>query len=280
VLAFDFDELCADKKTRQSLPAVSDVKADAFEEFKKADKVVAILYATSTADAPAAEFSAAAEKHRDDYLFGVVTDPALISAQEISAPSVVVYRSFDEPSLPYPYPIAEAKSTDFSDWLKDAAVPTMDEVSGENYAVYAQSEKPLAYLFLDPSNEAKDEQIAKVKAVASKYKSKVNFVWIDAIKFGDHAKALNLHEAKWPSFVIQDMVKQLKYPFDQTQEITTEAINSYVERYLDGDLKPELKSEPVPESQDESVYVLVGKEFDQVVFDDSKDVFVEFYASW
>ena len=45
-------------------------------------------------------------------------------------------------------------------------------------------------------------------------------------------------------------------------------------------VKPELKSEPIPESQDEPVLVLVGKQFDEVVFDDSKDVFLELYASW
>ncbi|EJD53581.1 thioredoxin-domain-containing protein, partial [Auricularia subglabra TFB-10046 SS5] len=39
-------------------------------------------------------------------------------------------------------------------------------------------------------------------------------------------------------------------------------------------------SEPVPENQDESVYYLVGSEFDEVVFNDDKDVFVEFYATW
>jgi len=41
-----------------------------------------------------------------------------------------------------------------------------------------------------------------------------------------------------------------------------------------------LKSQPVPASQDESVFDLVGKQFDEVVFDDEKDVFVEFYATW
>lgn len=76
------------------------------------------------------------------------------------------------------------------------------------------------------------------------------------------------------------MQKQLKYPYDQSQEVSTEAIEKYVERFLDGDVKPELKSEAIPETQDEPVYVLVGKEFDQVVYDDSKDVFLELYATW
>jgi protein disulfide-isomerase A1 len=108
----------------------------------------------------------------------------------------------------------------------------------------------------------------------------MNFVWIDAIKFADHAKALNLVEAKWPSLVIQDIEKQLKYPLDQSKEFTTEVVESWVKQYLDGELQPQLKSQPIPANQDEPVYVLVGKTFDEVVYDDSKDVFVEFYATW
>lgn len=108
----------------------------------------------------------------------------------------------------------------------------------------------------------------------------MNFVWIDAIKFGDHAKALNLGEAKWPSFAIQNIEKQLKYPLDQNKEVTTEAVESWVKQYLDGELQPQLKSQPIPAHQDGPVYVLVGKNFEEVVFDDTKDVLVEFYATW
>jgi len=108
----------------------------------------------------------------------------------------------------------------------------------------------------------------------------MNFVWIDAIKFGDHAKALNLQEPKWPAFVVQDLDKQLKYPFDQSKEVTPEAADDWVEKYLTGTLEPTLKSQSIPETQSEAVYSLVGKSFEEVVYDDSKDVFVEFYASW
>ena len=108
----------------------------------------------------------------------------------------------------------------------------------------------------------------------------MNFVWIDAVKFGDHAKALNLGEAKWPAFVVQDLGKQLKYPLDQAEAFSAEEAEKWVEQYLGGKLQPQLKSEPIPDTQDESVYTLVGKNFEDVVFDDTKDVFIEFYASW
>jgi len=265
---------------RQSLPAVSEVTAENLDEFQKADKIVAIAYLSSSTDAPAAEFSATAEAHRDDYLFGSTIDKAAIEAAGVTPPTIVVYRSFDEPKSEYPYPISSITKKDLVDWIKELAIPVIDEVSGENYAVYAGSPKPLAYLFLDPTLEDKEAHIAAIKPIAAKYKSKVNFVWIDAVKFGDHAKALNLGEAKWPAFVVQDLEKQLKYPYDQSKDVTPEGVSDWVEQYLDGKLQPQLKSQPIPETQDESVYTLVGKNFEDVVFDDSKDVFVEFYASW
>jgi len=41
-----------------------------------------------------------------------------------------------------------------------------------------------------------------------------------------------------------------------------------------------LKSEEVPETNDEPVKVLVGKNFEAIALDETKDVLVEFYAPW
>ncbi|EIM88466.1 disulfide isomerase [Stereum hirsutum FP-91666 SS1] len=266
---------------KQSLPAVSDVTSSNLEEFKTADKIVAIAYVASPTDAPASEFSAAAEKHRDDYLFGLSTDADAFKAEGVTPPAIVLYRSFDDPKTPYPYPIKSTTVDELSSWLLDLSIPIIDEVNAENYATYSQSSKPLAYVFLDPSvAESKEETINSIKPIAAEYKSTLNFVWIDAVKFGDHAKALNLVEPKWPSFVVQDIGKQLKYPLDQTADLSAEAVKEHVAAFVEGRLQPQLKSQPIPDSQDEAVFTLVGKQFDEVVFDDSKDVFVEFYATW
>jgi protein disulfide-isomerase A1 len=249
-------------------------------EFQKADKVVAIAYLASSTENPAPVFSAAADKHRDDYLFGLSTDSDAIAAAGTKAPSIVVYRSFDDPVTEFPLPIRDATVEELEDWLAELSIPVIDEVHGENYATYSQSGKPLAYLFLDPTDEKKDHYINELRPIALKHKGKINFVWIDAVKFGDHAKALNLAEPKWPSFVIQDITEQLKYPFDQEKAVNAQSVAAFVELFSLGELQPQLKSEPIPASQDENVFYLVGKQFDEIVFDDSKDVFLELYASW
>lgn len=265
---------------KQSLPAVSEVTGANHDEFTKSDRIVAIAYLPSSTAGPAAEFSAVADSHRDDYLFGMVTDADAAAAAGVTPPAIVAYRSFDEPRTEFPLPVSATNKQEIQDWLSDLAIPYIDEVNGETYSVYAKSNKPLAYLFVDPADEKKDTYIELVRPIAKKFKGKVNFVWIDAIKYGDHGKALNLHESKWPSFVVQDLEKQLKYPYDQAKELTAEAITELVEGFVKGSLEPSLKSQPIPETQDGPVTVLVGKNFEETVFDDSKDVFVEFYATW
>jgi len=266
--------------TKQSLPAVTTVTPENYEEFIKADKIVALAFLPSSTDAPGPEFTATANKHRDEFLFGSTTDSSVADAAGVTPPAIVVYRAFDDPKIEYPYPIGSAKVKDIENWIKDLSIPVIDEVSTENYQMYAQSGKPLAYLFVDPTDAKHEEYISALKPVASKWKNNVNFVWIDAIKFGDHAKALNLNEPKWPSFVIQDLKKQLKYPYDQSKEVDPADVEKMVIDFIDGKLQPQLKSQPIPATQDESVFTLVGKQFEEVVLDDEKDVFVEFYASW
>lgn len=266
--------------TKQSLPAVTEVTSDKHSEFIHADKLVAVLYTGTKTDPPAPEFSSTAEKHRDDWLFGHSADENVANAAGVTPPSLVLYRNFDEPRLIYPYPITSAKVSDIEQWISDLSIPYLDKVGPDNYAVYAESGKPLAYLFLDPSEEHKDEHLNLLRPIAKKFHNKVNFVWIDAIQFGDHAKALNLHEAKWPAFVIQELTTQLKFPYSQEEGLDAGKIEGMIETYLGGDLKPELKSKPIPETQDGPVFDLVSKQFDEIVFDESRDVFVEFYATW
>jgi protein disulfide-isomerase A1 len=120
----------------------------------------------------------------------------------------------------------------------------------------------------------------ELKPVAEKYKGKINFATIDAKSFGQHASNLNLEVGKWPAFAIQDTVKNEKFPFDQTKDITVEAITEFVDNFSSGEMKPSIKSEPVPEKQDGPVTIVVAHNYKDIVLDDTKDVLIEFYAPW
>jgi protein disulfide-isomerase A1 len=118
-----------------------------------------------------------------------------------------------------------------------------------------------------------------LRPVAEKYKGVINIATIDAKAFGAHAGNLNLPTDKFPSFAIQDTVKNEKYPFEGSS-ITEKKIGSFVKDFVDGKIKPSIKSEPIPEKQDSPVTVIVAHSYKDIVLDDSKDVLVEFYAPW
>lgn len=267
---------------RQSLPAVTPVTAANHEEFKKADKIVVLAYLSESTDATAAAFNAAAETHRDDYLFGISTDEAAIKAAGVTPPAVVVYKKFDEGRNDMSAEeVAEATAGSITEFIKSNAMPLFDEVSGENYQSYAASGKPLAYLFVDPTDQGELKKVVKeLTPIAAKHKGKINFVWIDAVKFVEHGKSLGLKEGQWPALVIQNLQTQLKFPLDQEEAFTAAAVEAHADAFVTGKLEPKLKSEPIPEDQNEKYYKLVGSEFEKVVYDDDKDVFLQFSASW
>jgi len=93
------------------------------------------------------------------------------------------------------------------------------------------------------------------------------------------AEYIGVTQDDLPTVRIADSRQDLK-KYNMRGEVTVENILSFVRDWESGKLSASLKSQEIPATQDESVYVLVGKSFDTVVLDDSKDVLVEFYAPW
>jgi len=162
--------------------------------------------------------------------------------------------------------------------VRSNSVPLLDEINGDNFASYVDTGLPLAYIFVD-NDEDRETYVTLLQPVAKEFRGKVNFVHIDASKYGGHAANLNLKE-QWPAFGIQKPEEGSKYPFDQSLEITAENIKDFVAKFVAGEVEPSFKSQDIPENNNEPVKVVVGKQFDEIVYDKEKDVFVEFYAPW
>ena len=124
---------------KQSLPAVSILNKDTIEEFKTADKVVLIGYFKEDDNASKDAFTAAAEKLRDSFLFGSVSDAALTEAENAKVPSIIMYKQFDDGRTVFAEKFdAEAIEA----FAKAASVPLVGEVGPDTYSGYMQVSDP------------------------------------------------------------------------------------------------------------------------------------------
>ncbi|OAG02577.1 protein disulfide-isomerase [Paraphaeosphaeria sporulosa] len=262
--------------TKQSLPAVSDVTKDSIDEFKTADKVVLVAYFAADDKASNETFTSVANGLRDNYLFGATNDAELAKAEGVKQPALVLYKSFDEGKDTHTEAFEKEAIESF---IKVASTPLVGEVGPETYSGYMAAGIPLAYIFGVDQKE-RDTLAKELKPLAEKYKGKINFATIDAQAFGQHAGNLNLEVGKWPAFAIQKTDKNQKYPYDQTKSITEKDVGSFVEDFINDKIQPSIKSEPIPETNDGPVTVVVAHEYEKLVIDNEKDVLLEFYAPW
>jgi protein disulfide isomerase len=168
------------------------------------------------------------------------------------------------------------------DWISENGFPLVDTLTQEtwNRALSHPTSKFLACYFYD--KETVPELPSYVAEVAGQFKGKVLFTSSDAAqildRWGGSGKVL-------PSAVILDFTNAQPelFTWDESSglEMNAENLQSFVEQAMAGTYKTNVKSEPIPEENDEPVRTLVAKNFDEVVSDSSKSVIlVEFYAPW
>ncbi|CAL5874912.1 uncharacterized protein PFLUO_LOCUS9214 [Penicillium psychrofluorescens] len=262
--------------TKQSFPAVSSVTEENLEEFKTMDKIVIIGYIASDDKASSKSFTAFAESQRDNYLFAASNDAALAKAEGVKQPSIVLYKDFDEKKAVFD---GKLENEAILEWVNTASTPLVGELGPETYSKYITAGIPLAYIFAETAEE-REAFTNEFKPIAEKHRGAINIVTLDAKLFGAHAGNLNLEPETFPAFAIQDTTKNVKYPFDQTKKIEAKAVGKFIQDVLEGKIEPSVKSEPIPETQEGPVTVVVGKSYQELVIDNDKDVLLEFYAPW
>ncbi|XP_064529041.1 protein disulfide-isomerase-like protein of the testis isoform X3 [Pseudopipra pipra] len=83
-----------------------------------------------------------------------------------------------------------------------------------------------------------------------------------------------------PAVRILNLTSDAKYKMP-ADEVTVENLREFCQSYLNGKAKVHLSSEEIPEDWDKMpVKVLVGKNFNSIVFNKTRTVFVMFYAPW
>ncbi|TMW86309.1 hypothetical protein EJD97_021598 [Solanum chilense] len=141
---------------------------------------------------------------------------------------------------------------------------------------FFESTNAKALLFVNFSSDF-DAFKSKYNDVAVIYKGDgVSFLLGD-VEAGQGAfEYFGLKPEQAPVIIIMDTDEQ-KYIKDHVEP---DAIAAYLKDYKEGKLKPHVKSEPIPEVNDEPVKVVVRDTLQDMVYKSGKNVLLEFYAPW
>ncbi|EMR08306.1 protein disulfide-isomerase domain [Pneumocystis murina B123] len=259
---------------KQTLPLITEVDRENFDFFKTSDEIV-ILAFLDKEDKANDIYTKLATTYRNKYVFGITSDVSLAKEFNLSLPGLAIFKTFDDPVSVFKKDF-EYDSLEL--FLLSESIPLFGELGPDTYQLYISSKSPLGCVFVS-SDQEKEVMKDLFVHFAKKYKGKLNFATIDGNLYGGHADNLNLKQ-KWPAFAIQEVNSNKKFPFDQEKLLTKENIQQFLEDYFSQRLVPSIKSEPIPETQEGPVTVVVAKNFREVVIESSKDVLVEFYAPW
>lgn len=133
-------------------------------------------------------------------------------------------------------------------------------------------------------NEASVTAEAAFSQAAPDYKGKIIFSVTKPNDGFDHYQKLGEYvgadTSSAPTLILVNTDGDLTKYWYSHSEINVEGIKSFLDDYLSGKLKAFMKSEEIPASNDEPVKVFVGKNFQDEVYNNNKDIMVEFYAPW
>jgi protein disulfide-isomerase A1 len=257
---------------KQKAPAFHVLNTKAELDAFVADKIAVVAFLAADDKDRLAAYTATAKALRNDYEFGVASSEALLA--DVNEPAVIMYKNFDQPQVTFDGAYTSEELTTF---IKSNAFPLVGVIGPDNYQKYLERGFPLAWFFVDLEKDTATLKAAE--EVAKDFKSTISFVKLDGTRWADHAKTFGLN-GKTPGVVIEDREAHKNYVFPQTNAVTATALRAHMQGYVDKTLAPTVKSEEIPADNSGPVKVIVGKSFDSIVMDTTKDVLVEFYAPW
>ncbi|KAI9196083.1 hypothetical protein LWI28_020937 [Acer negundo] len=167
-----------------------------------------------------------------------------------------------------------------ADFVFANKLPLVTIFTRENAPAVFESSIRKQLLLFAISNDS-EKLIPIFEAAAKVFKGKLIFVYVE-MDNEDVGKPVSEYFG-----VTGDAARVLAYTgnddgkkFVLDGELTMDKIKAFGENFLEDKLKPFFKSDPIPESNDGDVKIVVGNNFDEIVLDESKDVLLEIYAPW
>lgn len=183
--------------------------------------------------------------------------------------------------------VFDGDSTDLNklkDWVNDNLHGLAGHRTSSNAA---QFESPLVVVYYDvdyvkniKGTNYWRNRVIKVAKLFAEAGKEVTFAISAASEFEHELSEFGLSFGKEKGTPVVAAKDSSDQKFTMKDEFSIQTLEQFVNDVLDGKLKPYLKSEPIPASNDEPVKVVVAEQFNDIVNDDTKDVLIEFYAPW
>jgi len=275
------DDIVQWLKKKSGPPALTLASAEEANKFKEAADVTVIGFFKDLESAAAKVFNAVAQKV-DSISFGITSEQSVFDEFKVSGDATaVLFKKFDEGRNDFEGELTEDTLKRF---IHSNQLPLVSEFNQETaQKIFGGDIKVHNLLFASKSSASFESDLAEFKKAAKEFRSKVIFVLIDT-EVEENERVMEffgLKKEDAPTIRLislsQDMIK---YKPEAT-EIKSEIITTFVQDFFDAKLKPHLLTQDLPADWNaEPVKVLVGKNFDEVARDKSKNVLVEFYAPW
>uniref|UniRef100_A0A8C3Y6Y9 protein disulfide-isomerase n=1 Tax=Catharus ustulatus TaxID=91951 RepID=A0A8C3Y6Y9_CATUS len=245
------------------------------------DLVVVGFFKDLKGEAAQAFFEVATEMV--DMTFGVAEAAELFQMYGLSADTVCLFKKFDERQTNFPVdPSRGLDTAELTRLLRIHSLQLVMEFTNEtSNEIFGAKIPHHMLLFLNKSSPDQLSLRDSFRAAAGGFRGEVLFVVVDVTGHGaDVLPFFGMTAADAPTLRLVKMESNRKYRMEQ-DNFSDSAIRTFIQAVLDGKVKPHLLSAEPPEDWDtRPVKVLVGKTFEQVAFDETKNVFVKFYAPW
>lgn len=251
------------------------------EKLQESNDVFAVGVFASLDSAEAKAFVAAAEAD-ELHVYALTTDAEVKSKLAAADNTVVVLKTFDDLRNELTV-TADAQADAISKFVAAKSTPWVFEFSPEtSKTIFSNPVTKHVLFFTNRDADHHETTLAAYREVAQQHQGDLLFVNVPS----SESKVLAYFEvadASLPAMVIADLGSEsgiLKFRFNGASHSADE-VNTFVHAFKKGDLKPHLKSEEVEAADTEGdVVVVKGKSFHDLVINNDKDVFVEFYAPW
>jgi len=276
------DEIVAWLKKKTGPPAQTLKTVEEATAFSESKSVTVIGFFKDVECDEAKQFLEAAAGN-DDHPFAITSEQAVIDAlyEGCEDKSVVLLKDFDEKKNKHE---GEITADAIKVFVTANALPLIVDFNQETAAkIFNGDIKSHLLIFVSKEGGHYEKYDEAIRPVATKYKGQLLFVTVNT-DLEDHGRILEffgMTTKEVPGLRIIKLEEDMAKYKPESADITEENLVKTIDAFLAGSLKQHLLSQDLPEDWDkEDVKVLVSTNFDEVAFDKTKDVLVEFYAPW